>query len=51
MKYNIISSYNGSKEIIDEAKNIKEACYLLKEYRLAFGSNFIIYYKKQRRGL
>ena len=50
MKYDIIASgtyYN--KEVIDTATSIKEACYLLKEYRLAFGNSYIIYYKKKGR--
>lgn len=36
-------------EQVDEANTIKEARFLVREYRLAFGSGFSIYIKKGRK--
>tara|TARA_R100000734_G_C3200340_1_gene19440 strand:+ start:10 stop:156 length:147 start_codon:yes stop_codon:yes gene_type:complete len=45
-EYKIIGIYNGEKEEIDTAKNKKEAIYLMNEYKLSFGNNWIIKIKK-----
>lgn len=42
-----VSSYGT--EQIDETNTLKEARYLVREYRLAFGSGFTIYIKKGRK--
>lgn len=48
MTYYIYGKYqNLPKEIIDEAETEEEANYLLGEYRLAFGSNFLLWIVKK----
>lgn len=43
--YKIYASSKYGKELIDEAKTLQEAQYLVNEYRLAYGSEFTIYIK------
>lgn len=43
--YKIFGVHQGNKEQLDSADNLREAKYLVKEYRLAFGIGWIIYYK------
>lgn len=47
--YKIMSSSRYGTEQVDQADTLKEARYLLQEYRLAFGSGFTIYIKKGRK--
>jgi hypothetical protein len=46
--YKIMGTYQGNTEEIDEADTRKEALYLLGEYRLAFGSEWVLRIKKTR---
>ena len=43
MKRTIWGKYEGKKEIIDQADNKEEADYLVQEYKLAFGPDWIIW--------
>ncbi|MGV7234640.1 MAG: hypothetical protein ACQ9ET_00135 [Nitrosomonadaceae bacterium] len=43
--YTIKGIYNGQIEDIDTAKTKKEANQLVKEYRMAFGREWTIFYK------
>jgi hypothetical protein len=44
-KYKIYSSSKYGKEIIDYARTLSEAQFLVNMYRLAFGKEFTIYIK------
>ena len=44
--YRIIGSYNGNQEVLDECKSRKEALELVFEYKMAFGSSWIIFHEK-----
>jgi hypothetical protein len=43
--FKIYASSKYSKELIDEAQTLSEAKYLVNEYRIAYGSEFLIYFK------
>lgn len=43
--YKIYASSKYGNELIDEAKTLQEAQYLVNEYRLAYGPEFTIYIK------
>ena len=43
--FKIYVSSKYGKELIDEAETLSEAKYLVNEYRLAYGSEFLIYIK------
>jgi hypothetical protein len=45
--YKIYASSRYGTELIDECKTLKEAEYLVNEYRLAYGYEFSVYYKKR----
>lgn len=47
--YKIMARSRYGTEQIDEADTLKEARYLVREYRLALGSGFSIYIKKGRK--
>lgn len=47
--YKIIAVSRYGTEQVDEAQTIKEARFLIREYRLAYGSGFSIYIKKGRK--
>ena len=47
--FNIIGVYQGNAEIIDTAKNMNEARYLIAEYRQAFGYRWNIFARRTRR--
>ena len=38
-------SENGEIEVIDEADSKQDAVYLVSEYSMAFGSNWVIWYE------
>jgi hypothetical protein len=40
---NILSIENIDIEVIDQSENLKEANYLLNQYKLAYGSDWYIY--------
>ena len=44
--YRIIAKSRYGTETIDECKTRSEAIYLANEYRMAYGSEFSIYIKK-----
>jgi len=44
--YNIIGQYNGNREIIDTAETREEALYLVYEYKMAYGSSWVIFHEK-----
>ena len=44
--YRIIGSYNGNQEVLDECETRKEALELVYEYKMAFGSSWIIFHEK-----
>ena len=46
MKYIIKGKYQGRTEDIDEVYTHQEALYLLKEYRLAFGSSWSMWFEE-----
>lgn len=41
----IMGSHNGVAEWIDETDNTEDAEYLVNEYRMAFGSQWVIWYE------
>lgn len=41
-KFEIIGTYRGESEVIDTAKTLKEAEFLVAEYRLAFGGSWVV---------
>ena len=41
-KYYIVGYHQGNQEIIDEFENKNEAEKMLEEYKMAFGSDWII---------
>ena len=45
MKYNIIGMSKYGTEVIDTAKDLEEAKYLVKEYQSSFGYEWHMYYK------
>ena len=45
MKYNIIGTSKYGTEVIDTAKDLKVAKYLVKEYQSSFSYEWRIYYK------
>ena len=45
--YNIIGISQFGREIIDTADTKKEAEFMVREYQLAFGSDFKITYKRK----
>jgi hypothetical protein len=49
MKYVIIGTNYRGDEIIDTVGTIREARYLVKEYRLAFGPEWSIRYRLRRK--
>lgn len=49
--YQIIGVSQFGREIIDHADTVREACYLVGEYRLAFGPGWTITYKRAARGV
>jgi hypothetical protein len=42
--YTIVGVYNGKSEVIDSADTEKEAEYLVREYRMAYGQSWRIYW-------
>lgn len=46
----IVGSYHGEREIIDSAESLTEARELASEYRLAFGAEWSISFRRARRG-
>lgn len=40
--FKIIGTYKGKTEVLDTAKTLREANYLASEYRMAFGSQWVI---------
>ena len=49
--FNIISTSRYGTEVIDTAKGLFEARRLAKEYQMAFGSDFSVYYKRKNKYL
>ena len=47
--YEIVGTYRGEKEVIDETDSISDARYLVGEYRLAFGPEWIINWRKAKK--
>ena len=47
MEYEIIGTSKYGKEIIDTADNKELAEFMVREYQLAFGSDFNIIYKRK----
>ena len=47
MKFNIISTSRYGTEIIDTVEGLFEAKRVAKEYQMAFGSDFNVYYKRK----
>jgi len=47
MKYEIIGYYKYQTEVLDTAPNEKEAIRLCGEYRMAFGKEWSITYKRK----
>lgn len=48
MTYLIIGEYRGKSEVIDEAADLDEAQYLVREYQLAYGLEWSISYVEDR---
>ena len=48
MSYQIIGTYQGTSEVIDTTDTYKQACKLVIEYRLAYGSDWKIGIKRVR---
>ena len=47
--YEIIGVYRGEEEVIDETDTSDDAKYLVREYSIAFGSEWKICWKKRRK--
>lgn len=47
--YIIIGTSRYGTEQIDEAATLREAQYLVNEYRLAYGSDWRVYYRRKRK--
>lgn len=47
--FNIIGVYQGNAEVIDTAKNMNEARFLISEYRMAYGFRWNIFARRARR--
>jgi hypothetical protein len=45
--YKIIASSRYGVEQVDTAKTLKEANFLVAEYRMAYGSEFSVYWTKK----
>jgi len=45
--YVIIGKYGGEEEELDRIGNVEEAEYLVEEYRMAFGSDWDIWFEKE----
>lgn len=48
MIYRIYGTYRGEREEVDSANTHKEALYLLREYRLAFGPEWSLTIKREK---
>ena len=46
MAYYILANSKYGKEVVDEAKDLVEAEYLVAEYQLAYGSEYIVWYQE-----
>ena len=46
MRFIIIGTFRGKREVLDEAKTRKEAISLKSEYQMAYGNNWKIEVKK-----
>jgi hypothetical protein len=46
--YKIVGIYNGKRETIDTAGDLVEAKYLVGEYQLAFGNDWLVYYSPRK---
>ena len=46
MAYYILANSKYGKEVVDEAKDLEEAEYLVVEYQLAYGSEFTVWYEE-----
>ncbi len=44
--YRIIGNYYGKHEVLDECESREEALELVYEYKMAFGSSWIIFHEK-----
>jgi hypothetical protein len=48
--YQILGTYRGESEVLDEADSREDAEYLLGEYQMAFGPEWTIKLVKRRDG-
>lgn len=44
--YMIIGNHNGTREVLDHCESRKEALSLVFEYKMAFGSSWVIFHEK-----
>jgi len=49
MPYEIIGKYRSVPEVIDEADDLEEAKYLQREYQMAFGKEWLITIRKEKK--
>lgn len=47
--WKIIGTYQGRREVVDTADTLREAAYLLREYRVAFGPEWVIKIRRPRK--
>ena len=46
--YKILAKYRGETEEVDTADTLQEAQYLVSEYRMAYGSEWIVWFVKDK---
>lgn len=44
--WTIIGEYKGNKEVIDSAESLKEIRFMISEYRMAYGNDWILSIKR-----
>ena len=49
MKWIIIGAYRGNTEEIDSATTMQDAIFLMREYKMAFGSEWSINIKRNKQ--
>lgn len=47
--FEIVGTYRGETEVVDSADTMREARYLLGEYRLAFGAGWYLRIRRARK--
>jgi hypothetical protein len=48
MSYRIMAGYGGNQEEVDTAETLEEAQYLAREYNLAYGAGWTVWYEEAK---